>query len=198
MAASERRRQILDVTRALVAESGFHGVSIESVAQRAGISRPVVYEHFGDLSGLLEALIDEVGERALRQLATVLPPPGPAGERREVLLAALRGYLEAARADPETWRLVLMPPEGAPQMMRERINLGRAAVVATLADSVRTGIGTREGSPDPELTARTFSTLADDAARLILLEPDEYPVERLVAHARWLLGQLEPDQASAS
>ena len=55
MSASERREQLLDVTKEVVGEDGFHAVSIEGVARRAGITRPVVYEHFGDLPGLLEA-----------------------------------------------------------------------------------------------------------------------------------------------
>src|SRR3981081_539528 len=114
MAAQDRRRQILDVAAAMVAAHGFHNVSIEAVAQGAGISRPVVYEHFGDLAGLLEAVIAQVGERALTQLAAVRTTGSDNPEPRERLLAALRGYLEAAHSDPVTWRLVLMPPEGAP------------------------------------------------------------------------------------
>ena len=49
MPAEERREQLLDVTAELVAEQGFQAVSIQAVARRAGISRPIVYEHFGDL-----------------------------------------------------------------------------------------------------------------------------------------------------
>src|SRR5688500_15633365 len=127
MSAAERRRQLLDVTRAIVAEQGFHAVSIEAVARRAGITRPVVYGHFSDLPGLLEALVDQEGGRALGQLAAVLPGDLAAGDPRELLLRALRGYLEAVQAEPVTWRLVLMPPEGAPAVLRERIAQGRAA-----------------------------------------------------------------------
>src|SRR4030081_1670346 len=90
MTAQDRRRQILGVALEMVAEQGFHDVSIEAVAQRAGISRPVVYEHFGDLGGLLEAVVAEVGERALTQLAAVMPEGAPEGDPRERLVAALR------------------------------------------------------------------------------------------------------------
>jgi AcrR family transcriptional regulator len=65
--------QLLDVTKEIVGEQGFHAVSIEAVARRAGITRPVVYEHFGDLKGLLEALVEREGARALAQLAAILP-----------------------------------------------------------------------------------------------------------------------------
>ncbi len=190
MSAEERREQLLDATKAIVDRSGFHEVSIEAVAREAGITRPVVYGHFEDLSGLLSALVERESARALAQLAEVLPTDLAAGDTRDQLLAGLRGYLGAAEADPVTWRLVLMPPEGAPDVLREHIARGRAAVVAQLAEAVRPGLGQGRPSPDPELTAMTFSSLADDAARLLLTEPERFPVERLVDHASWLLEQL--------
>ena len=192
MAGQDRREQILDVAEAIVGAQGFHAISIEAVARGAGISRPVVYEHFGDLPGLLEALIARLGERALRQLAAVLPVALDAADPREQLIAALRGYLEAAEADPVTWRLVLMPPEGAPPAARDLIAIGRSAVVNQLAEAVRPGIAGGGQTPDPELTARMLSTFADEGVRLVLTNPEDYPVERILAHAGWLLDQLEP------
>jgi AcrR family transcriptional regulator len=190
MSAQDRRRQLLEVTRAIVAERGFHAVSIEAVAREAGITRPVVYGHFTDLPGLLEALVDQESERALGQLAAVLPRDLAAGEPRQLLLGALRGYLEAVQAEPVTWRLVLMPPEGAPPVLRDRIAQGRAAVVVQLAAAMSPGLGTGRKSPDPELTARTLSALADEAARLLLTDPETYSPERLLKHAAWLLEDL--------
>ena len=103
------------MTKEIVGEQGFHAVSIEAVARRAGITRPVVYEHFGDLKGLLEALVAREGARALAQLAAILPRVRSAeGGGREDLLAGLRGYLEAVQADPVTWRLVLTDSERYP------------------------------------------------------------------------------------
>jgi AcrR family transcriptional regulator len=193
MSAEERREQLLDVTKQIVGDEGFHAVSIEAVARRAGITRPVVYGHFGDLAGLLEAMVGREGQRALLQLADILPARLPAhGSPREDLIVALRGYLEAVAADPVTWRLVLMPPEGAPAVLRDRITEGRNAVVVALAEVVRPGLGSSAESPDPELTARTLSAVSDEAARLLLTDPDAYPIDRLVAHADWLLSRLAP------
>jgi len=193
MRGVERREQLLDVTKEIVGEAGFHAVSIEAVARRAGITRPVVYGHFDDLPTLLEAMIDRESTRALGQLAQILPARIEGGaSAREDLLAAMRGYLEAVAADPITWNLVLMPPEGAPRALRDHITRGREAVVAALAEVVRPGLGPGSESPDPALTARTLSAVADEAARLLLTDEAEYPVSRLIAHADWLLGQLEP------
>jgi AcrR family transcriptional regulator len=186
MQATERREQLLDATKAIVALRGFHGVSIEAVAREAGITRPIVYGHFDDLNGLLEALVDREAARALGQLATVLPDDLGAADPRETLLGALRGYLEAVRSDPETWKLVLMPPEGAPAVLHDHIARGRTAVVDQLARAVGPG---RE-SPDPELFARTLSAVSDEGARLLLTDPERYPVDRIVGFARWMMAQV--------
>ena len=190
MTAAERREQILDVTKELVDERGFHAVSIEAVARRAGITRPVVYTHFNDLPGLLESLIAREGTRALQQLAVLLPTDLTGSNRRDVLLRAMRSYLDAVAADPITWRLVLMPPEGAPELLRTEIQRGREMIVAQLAEVARPGIVPGRASPDPELTGWTLSSLSDAAARLLLTDPERWPVERLMAHTEWLLDQL--------
>jgi AcrR family transcriptional regulator len=178
MKAPARREQLLDAAKAAVAEEGFHGVSIEAVARRAGITRPIVYRHFEDLGALLEALVERETVRALGQLREFLPRE-LAGDPREALIAALRGYLRAVESDPVTWRLMLVPPEGAPGLLGERIAAGRAAVIAQLGGAI--------DSPDPELTARALSSLADEAARLLLADAERYPAERSLDHARWLL-----------
>ena len=131
--AAARRAQILDATKGIAVRRGFHAVSIDAVARAAGISRPIVYDHFRDLPGLLEALVEREAARAREQLEAVMPTEIAPGDARAALLDAQRRYLEAAQADPDTWRLVLMPPEGAPESMREHIASGRAEAVATLA-----------------------------------------------------------------
>jgi AcrR family transcriptional regulator len=189
MNAAQRREQLLDATKAIIDRAGFYAVSIEAVAREAGITRPVVYGHFHDLTGLLDALVEREAARALDQLQSVLPEVSH-GNPREALTAAMKGYLEAARSDPATWRLVLMPPEGAPQSLRSAIASGRAAVLTRLAAVVGTGAGRGLGSPDPELTARMLSVLADEAVRLVLTDPEGHPPERILAHTHWLLSAL--------
>jgi AcrR family transcriptional regulator len=190
MTAALRREQLLDVTKAIVSADGFHAVSIERVAREAGITRPVVYEHFKSLDGLLEALVDRETQRSIAQLDSVIDYDLAQGDPAESLLTSLRGYLEAVSADPGTWRLVLMPPEGAPDALHERIAWGRSAIVARLARNVSPGFGPGRESPDPELTAHMLTAVSDEGARLILTDPERYGVDRVVAHARWLLGQM--------
>src|SRR5213083_1812167 len=107
MRAAERRQQLLDMTLDLVVERGFHAVTIEAVSQGAGVTRPIVYKQFTDLSGLVEALIDREEERAI---------PNIPGDRDpdDLLVEGLQLYLEAVQEAPKTWQLILLPPEGVP------------------------------------------------------------------------------------
>ena len=58
MTGQQRREQLLDVGRKLFAEKGFEAVSVEEIAAKAGVSKPVVYEHFGGKEGLYAVLVD--------------------------------------------------------------------------------------------------------------------------------------------
>ncbi len=188
MTGSERRAQLLDVTTQIVADHGFQAVSIESVARKAGISRPIVYEHFGDLQGLLEAVVEREMSRAFVQVSETALPDLTEGDPQELMLQSLSAYLRAVRDHPATWRLVLMPAAGAPELLQKSLLHGRATVLERLAQAVRS-VGDGE-SPDAELTAGLLSAIADEYARLILTDAARFPPERLLAHARWLLDQV--------
>lgn len=154
---------------------GFHAVSIEAVARTAGITRPIVYHHFPEgLPQLLAVLLERETARALEQLAALV-------KDEPDLLGTFEAYLDAVAADPETWRVVLMPTEGVP-VLHDRIREGREAFARALAGAG--GIA----SPDPEVTGTMLQALADEGARLLL--DGRYERERLIAHARWLIGVL--------
>jgi AcrR family transcriptional regulator len=70
MTGKERREQLLDIGRRLFAERGFEGTSIEEIAAKAGVSKPVVYEHFGGKEGLYAVVVDREVDRLL-SMATV-------------------------------------------------------------------------------------------------------------------------------
>ena len=58
MTGRERREQLISIGRAAFAELGFEGTSVEEIAARAGVSKPVVYEHFGGKEGLYAVVVD--------------------------------------------------------------------------------------------------------------------------------------------
>ncbi len=186
MTAAARREQLVDVAATLAVDRGFHAVSVEAVARQAGITRAVIYQHFADLQGLLEAVVDRETSRALAQVSETTITDLSQGDPQELMLESLDAYLRAVRDHPTTWRLVLMPPESAPTTLRHRIERGRRSVLAKLEKAVRPALST-ENANDAELTARVLSAISDEYARLVLTDPNRYPPQRLIRHARWWL-----------
>jgi AcrR family transcriptional regulator len=93
MTGKERREQLLDIGRRLFAERGLDGTSIEEIASRAGVSKPVVYEHFGGKEGLYAVVVDREVERFLA-LATRLLEGEDTTAKFEVAAVALLRYIE--------------------------------------------------------------------------------------------------------
>src|SRR5438270_9279050 len=190
MTAPARRDQLLDVTMDIVVEQGFGAVSMQAVARAAGVSRPVVYEHFGSLHRLLEALIAREMAAALEQVEETALGDLSDGDPIELMLDSLGNYLHAVASHPGTWRLVLAPPEGAPELLREAIRRGRAKILQSMTTAVELGSLTQSFSSDAELTARMLSAMADEYARLVLSDQRRFPPERLLLHAGWWLTQM--------
>ena len=69
LTAPARREQILDVALEVFARSGFHGSSMNDVAEAAGVTKPVLYQHFDSKRELYQALLEEVGNRLLSKIA---------------------------------------------------------------------------------------------------------------------------------
>ena len=93
MTAKERREQLLNVGRQLFAERGLEGTSIEEVAARADVSKPVVYEHFGGKEGLYAVVVDREVERFLA-MATRLLEGEDKMEKFEVAAVELLRYIQ--------------------------------------------------------------------------------------------------------
>jgi len=193
MRAAERREQLLDVTLDLVVERGFHAITIEAVAQGAGVTRPIVYKQFTDLSGLVEALIDREEDRAISQLARAIPDIPGDRDPDDLLVEGLELYLEAVQEAPKTWQLILLPPEGVPAVFSERTNRTRRNVLKQLEGLVAWGIQRRGGPKelDAELCARLLMEMAEDSARLVLTQPEKFTTERIVTFARTLMGAVQ-------
>lgn len=190
----QRRQQLLDTALAIALERGFHAVTVEGVAKAAGVTRPVVYGLFDDRAALLTAVLERSEQRALAQLAPALPAvPGPAADvdPDALLVDGVTAYLTAVRADPDTWRVILLPPEGAPPELSARMHAQHRLVLRSLRELVTWGMQRRGGTAlDVDLFARGVLTLAEGAARLVLQDPVRYPVDRFRQFTQDLLAGL--------
>jgi AcrR family transcriptional regulator len=95
---AERRSQLLEVSRGVFAERGFEAASLEEIAERAGVSRPIVYGHFGDKQRLFEAVVNAEIARVETAVGDAITAPG---QPREVLERGLRAFFAYVRAHPE-------------------------------------------------------------------------------------------------
>ena len=105
------------------------------------------------------------------------------------MLDALGAFLQAVRSQPTTWRLILIPPEGAPGSLREKIAAGRTIALGRLTAAAQPLVDGNPTMPDAELTARILSALSDEYARLVLTDSGQYSLDRLIGRARWWLAQ---------
>jgi AcrR family transcriptional regulator len=89
MTGAARREQLIEISRGLFAERGFDATSVEEIAGRAEVSKPVVYEHFGGKEGLYAAVVDREVRSLLGQVQTALTASGPRALVEQVALAFL-------------------------------------------------------------------------------------------------------------
>lgn len=200
MSASERREQLLDVALEILCEEGAAALSIDAIAKGAGITRPVVYTQFGDLPGLLEALVDREEKVVLTQLAKAIPVNVGEVDPDDVIVNAIDTFLNAVREAPRTWQIVLTPPQGMPRSLHDKVVERREAVIEQITPLIAWGV-TKRGGPsglDYGLLARVILVLAEEAGRLTIAKPDEFTPAKLVAQAKVLVGALAVDQPAPS
>jgi AcrR family transcriptional regulator len=103
MTAAARREQLIAIARGLFAERGFDGTSIEEIASRAEVSKPVVYEHFGGKEGLYAVVVD----REVRSLLTMMQEALTAGHPRVLLEQAAIALLDYIEQSSDGFRILV-------------------------------------------------------------------------------------------
>jgi AcrR family transcriptional regulator len=111
MSGQERREQLLDVGRKLFAEKGFEAVSVEEIAAKADVSKPVVYEHFGGKEGLYAVVVDREMTYLLVAIAEALGmddgSDGPAPSARDLLERAGMALFDYIDRYPDGFRILV-------------------------------------------------------------------------------------------
>jgi AcrR family transcriptional regulator len=180
MAPTARREQVIDAALRVIVEQGYEGVSIEAIARTAGVTRPVIYDHFRNLGQLLE------------QLARIVPADPGTSNPVDVLAGGVRHFLDAVASRPDTWRVILLPLEGTPAIVRDHVETNRARTLDQLQGLVRWAIE-RSALPselDSELAARAMQSLAEEAGRMVLTDAARYSPERYERFVRAVVGAL--------
>jgi AcrR family transcriptional regulator len=165
LAPSVRREQILDAAERVFADRDPSEVTLEEVADEAGVSRALVYNYFGDKRGLVAAVYFRTYDRLDTELARTLDAAGSAPDRLRAVVAC---YLRFASEHSGTWRLVGTAEVGShPEVRRARqVRFERMAL-------------TWGGSPEAHIVARGLVGLLE-AATLGWLEQDELDLDGAV------------------
>jgi AcrR family transcriptional regulator len=101
--AAERREQLLDVALKIFSANGFHGSSMNEVAEAAGVTKPVLYQHFASKKELYSALIDRAGDWLLQP--TIAGTEHATGPHDQVALG-IRSYFRWVSENPESFVLL--------------------------------------------------------------------------------------------
>ncbi|MFE7718490.1 TetR/AcrR family transcriptional regulator [Nocardia rhizosphaerihabitans] len=188
----ERRAQLLDAAFTVLGRMELHELSMEAVAQEAGVGKPVLYTVFKTRAELVEALLERERERGLEQIADTLPENLLDTDPVAAASATVEAFVGVALANPTRWRLILATPASAPDEYRDALRAARADILARAESLVRVGIAMspRWSGMDAGLLANSTLTVAEMLGRLAVNEPQEYPRERLQDYVRSIVTLL--------
>jgi AcrR family transcriptional regulator len=174
MARDQRRAQIIEVAQELFARQGYHHVSMDDIADRAEVSKPVLYRHF---PGKLELYLDVVEHRGEALVAAIdeALATNPT-EGRAVVRAVVRAYVEFVEKAGDTFSLLFESDVTRDAEVRRRVE--RASVSA--AESVCRGL-------------RELAGMTPEQAEL--LSTALVGMARVAATARYRSGAVPVDEA---
>jgi len=139
MIASERRAQLVSVAKGVFAQLGYDAASVEEIAARAGVSKPVVYEHFGGKGGVYAAVVDREARVLLAMIGARI---GPDLGGREQIMGSVMAFLDYIDADPEGFRVLT---RDSPATFGGGGIAGLLADVANKCEEVLAGFFSRSG-----------------------------------------------------
>lgn len=180
--AARRKEQLLDVARHVFAERGFHLTSMNEVAEAAGVTKPVVYQHFRSKRALYLELLRSVGRHLTRRIeAAAKTANGP----REQVEEGLRAYFGFVTDESDSYRLMFGGGTRRDAEFADEVAKAERAIAEVIADLIRIdGLGER----DRLLFAHGIIGLAEGTTRQWLsgavdLTTDE--ITALVADLAW-------------
>ncbi|HEX3908025.1 MAG TPA: TetR/AcrR family transcriptional regulator [Mycobacteriales bacterium] len=172
----ERARQLVEVADTVFSEHGVAAASMEDIAERAGITKPVLYDHFGSKDGLLAAVVLRAGEElAAATLAAVDSASGP----EDALARGLRAYFRFIERRRASWLSLLAEagvPGSAAAAALEQVRDGQAELIATLMSA---------DVPDCDLPrARLYAQVVVGASERLVTRPgtEQPSVDVLTRH----------------
>src|ERR671922_341049 len=133
MRAPERRKQLLEVARKVFAARGYHVVTMDAVAREAGVTKPILYDHFPSKKDLYLALIDADLATLREEVRKALAAPTG---NRERIRSSFQAYFDFVDEHAEGFRLLMQETVGAEDEFRDRVSEVRDQILAEVADLI--------------------------------------------------------------
>ena len=172
LSPEQRRVQLLDLGVRLFARKSLDELSVDVLAQEAGISRGLLYHYFGDKLGFREAVV----RRAAADLIAKTAPPAE-GEPLERLLRSMTAYLDWVEENHEGY-LSLVRGAASDPTLREVYDEARAALTDRIFEEDETGLV--PDTPVARLLVRSWAALAEELVLSWVAAPGEVTREQVV------------------
>jgi AcrR family transcriptional regulator len=174
LTAQARRAQLLEVAREVFAADGYHGAGMEQIAVRAGVTKPVLYQHFESKKELYLGLLDEDMARLLEDIGRAIEGARSNRERIERATGAYFGFIDSNEG---SFRLLFRETMGAEDEFRRAIERFRDELARRITAVIQAETGLPGG--EAELLARGVMGIAESAAQW-WLDHRSVPAERVV------------------
>jgi len=133
MRGPERKAQLLDVARKVFGAKGFHGVSMEDVAREAGVTKPILYDHFSSKEALYLALLDADAQTLEGRIREALAAPTG---NRERIRASFQAYFDFVDEHAEGFRLMMQETVGTDDLSRSHVGAVRDRIMGEVSDLI--------------------------------------------------------------
>jgi len=131
LSAENRRATIVDAAIRSFAAEGFDGTSMDAIAARAGVTKPVIYDHFPSKGALFMSVLEAVRDDLLARGQTIGGAPMDGRTTRRAWIDAFFAFVED---EPDAARVLLVVPHGGPEAawLSREVQAGAAAGIARL------------------------------------------------------------------
>jgi len=133
MRGPERKAQLLQVARKVFGKNGFHGVSMDDVAREAGVTKPILYDHFASKEALYLALLDADAQTLEERIRAALEAPTG---NRERIRASFEAYFDFVDEHAEGFRLLIQETVGADDVFRSSVGRVRRRILEEVSDLI--------------------------------------------------------------
>ena len=179
----ERRRQLLDAALEVFVSQGYHAAAMDDIAERAGVSKPVLYQHFPGKLELYLALLDESMDTLVETVREAL---GSTTDNKQRVAATFGAYFEFVGGQGQAFRLVFESDLSNEAAVRARLDRVQRECAAMISQIVREDAGL--SVEEAHLLSVGLVGMAQVTARYWLRTRDHIPreaAEQLVARLAW-------------